>query len=102
MHVSAIAISVALCVAGYVYIFKAIQEQLEIQHEINRKLPPNQQFEPTFWWYGTHQRFRELQRDLMPESPRPQRLRRFRLIGFALLASGVLILLATLGKLGLV
>jgi hypothetical protein len=47
------------------------------------------------WWYGTWQRFRHLQRELMPGSPRPRRLRKFQVIGFVLLASGMLLLLAT-------
>lgn len=94
MHVAAIAISVVVLIAGYVYIFESINEQLLMQHEINLKLPPEKQFEPRFWWYGTHREFRRLQRELLPESLRPRRLRRFRLIGFALLTSGLLILAA--------
>lgn len=98
MHIAVIVIAVALCLAGYVYILRSINEQFQIQHEINLRLPPDQQFEPTFWWYGTHERFRQRQRDLRAESLRPRRLRRFQLIGFALLASGMLILLAALSQ----
>jgi hypothetical protein len=94
MHIVAIVIAFAVCIAGYVYILKSIQEQLQIQHEINLKLPPDQQFEPSFWGYGTNERFRQLQRELLPDSSRPRRLRKFRLIGFAALFSGTLILFA--------
>lgn len=95
MHIVAIAISIALCVTGYVYLLKSINEQMQIQHEINLKLPLDKKFEPTFWGYGTWQRFRHLQRELMPASPRPRRLRRFQVIGWVLLASGMLLFLAT-------
>lgn len=101
MYVAAIAISLTLCVVGYVYILKSVHEQLQIQHEINLKLAPDKQFEPTFWGYGTHHKFRQLQRDLLPESPRPRRLRRFTSVGFGLLASGILMLLATLTRMHL-
>lgn len=96
MHTTVIAVSVALCIAGYVFILRAINEQIQIQHEINLKLPAHKQFEPTFWGYGTHEKFRELQREFLPASPRPRRLRIFRLIGFGMLACGMLILLMTL------
>jgi hypothetical protein len=95
VHIVAIAISIALCVTGYAYLLKSINEQLQIRHEINLKLPGDKKFEPTLWWYGTWQRFRDLQKELMPGSPRPRRLRRFQVIGFVLLASGMLLLLAT-------
>ena len=72
LHVAAIAISVALCIGGYVFIVRAINEQFQIQHEINLKLPSDKRFESTFWWFGTHERFRQLQHDLLAESPRPR------------------------------
>jgi hypothetical protein len=34
-------------VTGYVYLLKSFNEQLQIQHEINLKLPPDRKFEPT-------------------------------------------------------
>jgi hypothetical protein len=34
VHIVAIAISITLCVTGYVYLLKSINEQLQIQHEI--------------------------------------------------------------------
>jgi len=98
MHTVAISIAIALGVAGYVYILKSIQEQLQIQHDINSKLPPDKQFEPTFWGFGARERFRRLQKELLPESPRPRRLRRFQLIGFLLAGSGMLIMVALLTK----
>lgn len=96
MHIAAIAISVALCIAGYVYMFKAIKEEIEIQHEINLRLPDDQQFEPIFWSYWTWQKFRKLQNKLLPDDPRPQRLRKLHALGFALLVSGIALFLVVL------
>jgi hypothetical protein len=98
MHVAAILLSVALLVAGYVCIFRSLLEQFELQHEINRKLPASRQFEPAFWSLDTHDEFKQLQKELLPDSPRPHRLRAFSLTGFALLISGALLLVAALGR----
>lgn len=98
MHLVAIVVSVALLIAGYVFLFKSLNEQFQIQHEINAKLPPARKFEPMFWWFGTWEKFRQLQEELLPGSPRPQRFRRFRLTTFVLFLSGILLLAATLRK----
>ena len=98
MHLVAILVAVALLVAGYVFFFKSLSEQFQMQHEINAKLPKTDQFEPVFWWLGTWGRFHRLQEELLPDSPRPQRFRRFRLSGLALLISGLLLLALTLRK----
>jgi len=91
MHTIWIAISAVLWITGLIYIFKSINEQFRIQHEINLKLPSDKQFEPKFWWFGNYEEFRELQSKLLPDSPRPGRLRRFQWIGCALSGAGVLI-----------
>ena len=79
----------AVTIARYVRILKLIREPVQIQHEIHLKLPPDQQFEPTFWGDGTHERLRQLQRELLPDGSRPQRPRTFRLIGWAALFRNV-------------
>ena len=96
MHVAVIAICIGLCLAGYILIFKSIAQQLQIQHDINLKLPPDQKFEPTFWTFVSWQKFRELQKQLLPGDPRPRKLRKFQVMGFALLALGLLLLLIVL------
>ena len=98
MHLAAIAVAVALLVAGYVFFFKSLNEHFELQHEINAELPAGEKFEPVFWWFGTWERFRQLQQELVPDSTRPQRFRRFRLTGFAFFFSGMLMLGLALGR----
>ena len=98
MHPAAIAIGAVLLVAGYVFFFKSLNEHFQMQHEINAMLTPARKFEPVFWWFGTWERFRQLQEEVLPDSVRPQRFRRFRLIGFAFFMSGMLLLVFSLGK----
>jgi hypothetical protein len=96
LHIAAIAIAILLCVAGYVYIMRSLSEQFQVQQEVNLKLPKDQQFEPALWSFQTHRRFRELQQRLLPESPRSKRLRKLQITGFALLASGIAMLVVVL------
>jgi hypothetical protein len=91
-------VAVALFVIGYVFLFKSIQENLDLQHEINAKLPPDRKFEPMLWSFGTWERFRELQREVLPNSQRLKRSRRFRLLFFLLFLSAILLLAVGLGK----
>ena len=74
MHLVAIVASALLLIGGYVCFFRSLNEQFQIQHEINQKLPPEKQFEPLFWSIGTWERFSGLQKELLPESPRPRRV----------------------------
>jgi hypothetical protein len=75
---------------------RSLSEQFQVQQEINLKLPTDQQFEPSFWSFQTHRKFRELQERLLPGSPRPKRLRKLQVIGFALLSSGIAMLVVAL------
>jgi hypothetical protein len=95
VHLAAIIISVALLLAGYVFFFKTLNEQFQMQHEINIKLPPTKKFEPIFWGFGTWDKFRQLQEEVLPDSPRPQRFRRYRLTAFVLFITGMLLLIVT-------
>jgi hypothetical protein len=63
----------------------------------NAKLPPAGKFEPLFWWLGSWEKSRLLPAELLPDSPRPKRLHLSRLIGFALLLPGMLLLGMGLG-----
>jgi hypothetical protein len=92
LHQAAIVIAVILVVAGYVFIFKALNEHSELQQEINAQLPRDGKFEPVLWWFGTWERLRELQKDLLPNSQRLKRFHRFCLIGLVLLVSGIFLL----------
>jgi hypothetical protein len=99
VHITAIVFSAVLLISGLVFFLLAVNEQFEIHHEINLKLPPDAQFEPMLWGYGTWDRFRQLRRECIPGSPRPRRLRKFRIMGFVLFGSGILTLLTALGML---
>jgi hypothetical protein len=96
LHVAAIVVAVVMFVSGYVFLFLSINEQFQIQHEINRKLLPAEQFEPTIWWFGAWRRFSQLQKQLLPESPRPRKLRRFLRTSFVLFAAGMLLVAISL------
>lgn len=96
MHLAAILISIILIVSGYVFMLKSVNEQFQIQYEINLKLPNGAKFEPTLWWYGTWRKFRRLHRELLPDSPRPKRLRKFQIAGVMFLTAGLLILVSSL------
>jgi hypothetical protein len=89
VHLAAILAGSALFLSNYFFVFRSISEYLELQQEINAKLPSDKQFEPLFWSIGTYKTFRRLQQELIPDSPRPNRLWRFLLIGIAVSLSGV-------------
>ena len=91
LNLAQILIAIALLVTGYIFIFNSLSEQFRIQREINVKLPTGNKFEPTFWSYGAWRRFRQLQR-LIPDSPHPNRLRRFQMTVAVFFASGFLLL----------
>jgi hypothetical protein len=92
LHLAAIVVAIILIVTGYVFIFKALSEQGELQQEINANLPSDRKFEPLFWWFGTWLKFRDLQKEVLPESARLKRFKKFNLIGFALFVLGILLL----------
>ena len=98
MHLAAIVVAVIFIIAGYVFIFKGLSEQGELQQEINANLPSDRKFEPLFWWFGTWLKLRDLQKEVLPESQRLKRFKKFNLIGFVLFVSGMLLLGFGLGK----
>ena len=91
MHLAAV-VAAVLAVAGYVFLFKSLSEIFALQHEINAKLPPSRKFEPLFWWWGTREKLRELQKEVLPESPRLRRSRVFGLLFFRLIFSAIALL----------
>ena len=98
LHVAAIAVSAVLLVSGYVFLFKSLNEQFKLQHEINAMLPPGRKFEPVFWTISTRHRFRQLQKEVLPNSPRYRRYRMFGWTGLVLMLSGLISLLATVAR----
>jgi hypothetical protein len=98
MHALLIEIGTILLVASLVCVIIASDQYWELQFELNERLPKGEKFEPRSWLSlttSTWSRFRELQRRVLPDSPRPRRGRRLALSAIALLlCSLVLFLLA--------
>jgi polyferredoxin len=99
LHLAVIIAAVVLIVASYTCLFKSLNENFELQHEINAKLPPGRKFEPLFWWFGTRKKFRELQKELLPHNQRLKRSRRLGLLFFIFFFSAVVLLGIGFGKL---
>jgi len=66
---------------------------MELQCEVNKKLPENEKFEPLWWHPGARREFRKLHRRVLPESPRPQLILRLAIAGLALFLSLIITLL---------
>jgi len=99
VHLAAIVGAAVLAVAGYMFLFKALNEVIELQHEINAKLPPARKFEPLFWWFGTWQKLRGLQQEVLPDNQRLKRSLRFRLLFFLFFFFAIVLLGIGFGKL---
>jgi len=87
LHIAVIVAAAVLLIGGYACLFKGMSESFQLQHEINARLPKERKLEPVFWSFGTWQRLRHLQKEVLPESRRPVRLRWFGLVGVVLLLS---------------
>ena len=92
VHLAAILVAAIVAVSAYVFLFKSLNEIFALQHEINAKLPLGRKFEPLFWSWGTREKLRRLQIELLPESQRLKRSRRFGLLFFLLFLLAITIL----------
>jgi hypothetical protein len=95
MHTVSIVIGVVLFVSAQISAFLATYELMELQHEVNERLPADERFEPLFWSFATRRKLRMLQRSVLPNSPRVRRARLFTVIGTALFVLAVLVLYVT-------
>ena len=93
MHIVAIVVGAALMTTGVGHFIASSLQLLELQSEVNDRLPQLDKFEPLFWSLGNRMQLRRLQRSLLPLSPRPGRAMRFAVIGACLFFSGVAMLL---------
>ena|ERR1700721_2874750 len=91
----AIVIGVVFFVAGQISFFLATYEHMELQHELNARLPLDEKFEPMFWSFFTRQKVRALQRNVLPNSPRARRARLFTTLGTVFFVLAVSVLYAT-------
>jgi hypothetical protein len=94
MHTLAIVVGVVFFVAGQISLFLATYERMELQHDVNARLPLDENFEPMFWSFLTRRKFRALQRNVLPNSPRVRRARLFTAIGTVFLVLAVSVLYA--------
>jgi hypothetical protein len=81
---------------GVICGFLSTYETWELRFELNDQLPPDQKFEPLFWSLSNRLQFRQLQKRVLPNSPRPRRAWHFGLAGFFLFFSGVALVTAAL------
>jgi hypothetical protein len=94
MHQLLIATGTLLLVASLLCVVLASNQYWQLQFDINDRLPEGEKFEPRSWlsWpTGSWSRFRDLQRRVLPDSPRLRRWRRFALSGVALLVCAIVI-----------
>ncbi len=94
MHQLLIAIGTLLLVASLICVFLASNQYWQLQFELNDRLPEGEKFKPGSWLSvptGSWSRFKELQRRVLPDSPRFRRWRLFGLSGIALLVCAIVI-----------
>lgn len=84
MYIVAIVVGAALMATGVGHGIASSLQFLELQSEVNDRLPESDKFEPLFWSFGTRMQLRRLQRSLLPDSPRPRKAVRFAVIGACL------------------
>jgi hypothetical protein len=92
--VAGIVVGIVVSASGIACVLFANYQYMELQFELNERLPEDQKFEPLFWTLGTRQRFRQLQKKVLPGSTRPKQALGFALLGFCLLFSGGLLVLS--------
>jgi hypothetical protein len=92
MRILSIVVGVVFFVLGQISFFLATYELMELQHEVNARLPLGEKFEPIFWSILTRGELRALQGSVLPNSPRIRRARLFTTGGavFFVLAASVL------------
>jgi hypothetical protein len=84
-----------LIACGTAFLFMANYQIWQLQFELNEYLREDQKFEPLFWHFGTHQKLRQLQKQMLPTSSRLKRSWRFAIPGGCLFCSGVIVLLTS-------
>jgi hypothetical protein len=93
VYIVAIVVGAALMATGIGHFIASSLQWLELQSEVNERLPQSDKFEPLFWSLGKRMQLRRLQRSLLPQSPRPGKAIRFGIIGGCLFFSGAAMLL---------
>ena len=92
MHQLFIAIGTILLIGSLVCVILASNQYWQLQFELNDHLPEGEKFEPRSWLSLTTGRwssYRELQRRVLPDSPRPRRFLRLALSGLGLFVCAI-------------
>src|SRR5215469_6503360 len=85
-----------LIISGYTFFFTGLSRQLQLQHDLNLKLPASQKFEPLFWTFGRWQEFRKLEAVHLPGSNRLRNIQMLSLSGLLQVLFGILLGVRTL------
>ena len=83
----------ALWIGALICVFLANYHYLLLQYEVNERLPEGEKFEPLFWSITTHQKLKQLQRRVLPESKRPAQALRWTIAGFCLMGASLITVL---------
>ena len=96
VHLVSIVTGATLMATGIGYLVASNLQLLELQSEVNAELPQADKFEPLFWSYFRIMQRRRLQRKLLPQNSRFEKSKRFAVMGFTTLGTGLLLLLLAL------
>jgi hypothetical protein len=88
-----VVIGAALMATGVGHLIASTLQLVELQSEVNERLPQSEKVEPLFWTLSKRMQLRSLQKNLLPQSPRFGKAVRFGVIGACVFFSGVAMLL---------
>ena len=92
----AIVVGTVLMFVGVGCLIASNQQLVQLQFEVNQRLPKGEQFEPLGGTIFTRMRLRKLQKKLLPQNTRFQTHWRYAAIGFLAFFSGAGVLLFAL------
>ena len=93
MYLFHIILGVCLHLGAVACWLTGIYHQIHLQHEINNKLPKDQQLDPIFWGPDERWKLKRLQRELLPNSPRPRKRALWFALGVAFFLCAIYVLL---------
>lgn len=93
MYLFHILLGVCLHLAAVASMITAARHHIELRHEVNRKLPETQQLDSIFWAPAARLRFRQLQKELLPDCSRPGKMILWSVAGGTLFACAIFVLI---------
>jgi hypothetical protein len=70
VYTLSVVIGAALMATGVGHLIASTLQLVELQSEVNERLPQSEKFEPLFWTLGKRMQLRSLQKNSLPQSPR--------------------------------